>query len=152
MNKIAASFWIAIKIWLFAVLFHTVIGTIILAPDDGSLLLFIFLYGALIAGMFSLPIILIVAILLIIISRKKYSFTTCMVIICATGITAAIVASWIFFKYFGTDPFNFLYFTAPSSGVLAILIQAKAIKNLIRQEIDLDEFLKTEKQETEIAQ
>jgi hypothetical protein len=147
-DVVGKSLWIAFKIWFFAVLFNTILGTIWIMAPFNEYMFAIFLLGAFFAAIFSIPVAFVLLILFLILSQQRYRLAKTMLIIYSTGVIGSIIVSWFFFQRYGE--FNFLYITSSVSGVVAILTQTRSIRKLTQRKNIVDELLKSERQEAEL--
>jgi hypothetical protein len=147
---IGKSLWIAIKIWIIAIIFNTLIGAFFLG-ETSNMLFLVLIFGAVCAAVFSFPVVVILFVLLAVLAKLRYSLVKSMTIIYITGLICALSCGWIFFRYEGYREFNFIFFTASLSGVLAILTQTNAIRRLIFPKNIMDELLNPVQKETELV-
>lgn len=131
LNTTSKSGVISFKIWFFALLFNTVIGSFILGGFTGSCFVF-FIYGTYFAAIFSFPIFIILWVLLKYLLSNGFTCSKIVGRLLLTGGLLSILTFICFFYirlYMPGNPL-LLGLLAVISGIIGIVSQINFIKNV----------------------
>ena len=125
-NKTGKTIWITFKIWMFAVLFNAIGGSIAL----GGLVLFPigFIYGLIC----SFPVFTLLSIILLVLVSQKASSAVCLITLSFVGLGSAIIALRLFLGEQGMSSSDDagLYAAVLLAAFLSVITQISSIRRL----------------------